>query len=147
MWKVKNDLKRGRSLLLTGFIIVAVALPPLLVFGLRGLPRTDRPPLADFDVSRPESICCYRQCSRQSVGTFDVRVTTGTDSRFNKTIILVDTRNYPLCADHARYAERGQWPMHGWRFVATFIAALVFCGFLSVCLLGVGFVVLLKKGR
>ena len=121
-----------------GLIVTALVLPLLLVFGLRGLPSTDRPDLEDFATPTNANRCSYRQCPGPSVGTFDVRVTTGTDAEINKTIILVEVRKYPLCVEHATYAEQERWPMHGWKFAAMLALALGLCAFLSVCILGAG---------
>lgn len=125
-------------------IVTALVLPLLLVFGLRGLPSTDRPAVDDFATPTSENRCSYRQCPAPSTGTFDVRVTAGTDAEINKTIILVEIRKYPLCADHAIYAEQWRWPMHGWKFAAMLALALGFCAFLSVCILGAGLFVSYK---
>ncbi len=129
-----------------GLIVTALFLPLLLVFGLRGLPSTDRPVQEDFAAATGENRCSYRQCSAPSVGTFDVRVTTGTDAEINRTIILVEGRKYPLCTDHALYARQERWPMHGWKFAAMLALALGFCGFLSGCIFLAGLFILNKTG-
>jgi len=128
-------------------IIAALVLPPLLLFGLRGLPSTDRPPVADFNASKPQNLCSYRQCQNSAAGTFDVRVTTGTDSRLNKTIILVTVQKHRLCNDHARNATRSRWPMHGWTFVGTLVLMLVLSAFVSVGLIGVGLYLSITRSR
>ena len=129
-------------------IAAALAIPPLLVFGLRGLPSTDRPPRSDFDDSRPANICSYRQCPNPAAGIYEVRVTTGTDSQFNRTLILVDSQPHRLCERHALTAARGRWLMHGWKFYLSVAAGLLLCGFLSLGILGVGLVVsALRMGK
>ncbi|EKD45048.1 MAG: hypothetical protein ACD_70C00099G0001 [uncultured bacterium] len=125
-------------------IVAALFLPLLLVFGLRGLPSTDRPVVEDFAATTSENRCSYLQCPAPSTGTFDVRVTTGTDAEINKTIILVEVRKYPLCEDHATYAKQERWPMHGWKFAAMLALALGLCAFLSVCIFGAGLFVFYK---
>ena len=119
-------------------LIAALALPPLLIFGFRGLPSTDRPAAADFNDSKPEGVCAYRACARPAAGLHEVRVTTGTDSTLNKTIILVSAQPHRLCAKHAGYAAKGRWPLHGWKFALALVGALVLCAFISLGLMGAG---------
>jgi len=119
-------------------LFAALILPTLLIFVLRGLPSTDRPPIEEFGIIKPGRPCSYLECGKASAGDFSVRVTMGTDATVNKTIIQVNDLKLPLCSEHSRYALSQTWPMNGWRFYAALLIMLFIGGFISLGLIGAG---------
>jgi len=132
-----SDEKYGSVKTMT-MLIAALILPTLLIFVLCGLPSTDRPPIEEFRIIKPDRPCSYLECANASAGDFSIRVTMGTDATVNKTIISVSDLKLPLCSKHSAYALSQNWPMNGWRFYAAILIMLVIGGFVSLGLIGIG---------